>query len=403
MSDITFKGKRKEIKGTGIRISDRYYARDQLDSRHPTQPKADLLFYGDKIPSAIPSAKRTFNMAYYNDPHRRTTLPQIQAGSPLAGGNQYLPTSDPFASQGIGFPGGPRTSFSGVPRVATHPALMAGQQYMQPQYIPQTVPQTAPGYGTTPAAQYMAATQAAAAQQAGIMGQNPYEPTHPGMVGGGMSVPGVPNATMQAHAAHSYPGASGQYYGGQGQQGDILPPRHNHHHSRKKGKSRIRKIVEELLAGGGGLAAALHEEKRHRRGRANSESLPSAPNVEHPPRGSAPGFLHPKGHFVPGAIDDLANHFKHKKGDMAPEGSQPGYLHSGGHFVPLAIDALVAEFAHTLLTEHQRRRGRSQTPTRHGHHGTRSDSSTSSSESDYSESESDTTSEREGEYGRSRR
>jgi len=279
---------------------------------------------------------------------------------------------------------------------------MAGQPYMQPQYIPQMAPQTAAGYGASPAAQYLAATQAAAAQQAGMMGQNPYEPTHPGMGGGGMSVPGAPNATIPAPAAHSYPGASGQYYGGQGQHGDILPP-HRHRPSRKKGKSRIRKIVEELLASGAGLAAIHHEEKKHRRSRANSESPPNAPNVEHPPRGSAPGYLHPKGHFVPGAIDDLANHFKHNKGDMAPEGSQPGFLHSGGHFVPLAIDALVAEFAHTLLQEHRRRRARSQTPPRHGHHGPRSASSTSSSESDYSESDSDTGSEGEEEHGRTRR
>ncbi len=333
-------------------------------------------------------------MSYYNDPLRRATLPQTQIASPLAGGSQYLPTSDPLISQGIGFPGGPRSSFPGVPRVATHPAqLMAGQSYMQPQYIPQTVPQTAAGYGTSPAAQYIAATQAAAAQQAGMMGQNPYGSTHPGMVGGGMPVPAVPNATLPAQGAHSYPGTSGQYYGGQGQHGDILPP-HHHRHRHKKRKSRIRKIVEELLAGGAGIAAAHHEEKKHRRGHATGESPPNAPNVERPPRGSAPGFLHPKGHFVPAAIDDLANHFKHKKGDLAPEGSQPGYLHSGGHFVPLAIDALVAAFAHTLLKDHRHRRGRSHTPTRHGHHGSRSPSSTSSSGSDYSDSESDTGSER---------
>jgi hypothetical protein len=334
-------------------------------------------------------------MAYYNDPLRRASM---------GGGNQYLPTSNPLASQGMGFPGGPQPSFSGVPRMATQPVnLMGGQPYTQPQYIPQAAQQTATGYGTSPAAQYLAATQAAAAQQAGMMGQNPYASAQAGMGGGAMPMDGAVNGTFPAQAAHSFPGTSGQYYGGHGQHGDFLPPNLDHHRSRKNKKSRIRKIVEELLAGGAGVAAAHFEEKKHRRGRSNSDLPPNAPNVEHAPRGSAPGYLHPKGHFVPGAIDDLANHFLHKKGNMAPEGAQPGFLHSAGHFVPLAIEGLVAEFAHTLHSGHRRGRGRSHTPTTQGHHATRGSSSTSSSGSDYSDSDSDSASEYEGGHHRTGR
>lgn len=343
-------------------------------------------------------------MAYFNDP-RRTGIPQIQTGTPIVGGSQYLqmPDQSPLASQGLGFPGGARHSFSGIPRAATIPVhSIAGQPYMQPQYMPQAAPQTTSTYGTSPAAQYMAATQAAVAQQAEIAGQNPYGAGQPGMVGAGVPMPGAFDPATAAPGAHSFPGISSQYYGDHGRHEDILPPHHHHHHQpgRKKKKSRIRKIVEELLAGSVGLAAAHHEEKKHRRSRANSETPPNAPNVEHPPRGSAPGFLHPKGHFVPGAIDDLADHFLHRKGDLAPEGSKPGYLHPGGHFVPIAIEALVAEFAHTLVKERRRHRGRSHTPTGHRRHETRS--APSSSESDYSESDSDTSSESDEDYSRRR-
>ena len=341
-------------------------------------------------------------MAYYNDP-RRTAIPQIQPGAGIPGSSPYLqiPDSSALASQGLGFAGGARNSFSGIPRAATFPAhSMAGQQYLQPQYLPQAAPQTAAGYGTSPAAQYIAATQAAAAQQAGLVGQNPYAASQPGMAGTGVPVPG---AHSSFPGAHSFPGTSGQYYGGQGQYGDVLPPHQQHHrHGRKHKKSRIRKIVEEILAGGAGVAAAHYEEKKHRRSRANSETTPNAPNVEHPPKGSAPGFLHPKGHFVPGAIDDLADHFLHKKGNIAPEGSQPGYLHSGGHFVSMAIEALVAEFAHTILKEHRRHRGRSHTPTGQRHHETRSSNDSSSSGSDYSDSDSDTSSASDEDHGHHR-
>ena len=352
-------------------------------------------------------------MAFYPDPLRRTGFPQIQTGTPISSGGQYLqvPESQAPASQALGFPGGVRGSYSGISRAATFPAQhsMAGQQYMQPQYVPQTAPQTAAVYGTSPAAQYIAATQAAAAQQAGLAGHNPYAAAQPGMVGAGVPIPGAYNTGAPAHGAYSYPGTAGQYYGGHAQHGDVLPPPHHnrpHHHRRKHKKSRIRKIVEELLAGGAAVAAAHHEEKKHSHNRENSETQqnsPNAPNVEHPPKGAAPGFLHPKGHFVPAAIDDLANHFLHRKGDLAPEGSQPGYLHSGGHFVPLAIEALIGEFAYTLLKEHRRHRGRSHTPVGRRHHDTRSADSSSENGSDYSDSGSETSSSSDGNYRRHRR
>lgn len=330
----------------------------------------------------------------------------MQIGAGIPGSTPYLqiPDSPALASQGLGFAGGARNSFSGIPRAATFPAhSMAGQQYMQPQYMSQAAPQTAGAYGTSPAAQYIAATQAAAAQQAGVVGQNPYATAQPGMAGTGVPVPGASNTGAPVLGAHSFPGASGQYYGGLGQYGDVLPPHHHYHrHGRKSKKSRIRKIIEEILAGGAGIAASHHVEKKHRRSRANSETPPNAPNVERPPRGSAPGFLHPKGHFVPGAIDDLADHFLHKKRNIAPEGSQPGYLHSGGHFVPMAIEALVAEFAHTLLEAHRRHRGRSHTPLGHRHHETRSSNDSSSSGSDCSGSDSDTSSGSDEDHGRHR-
>jgi len=340
-------------------------------------------------------------MAYYNDPFRRTAIPQGQTGTPVPGTGQYIqaPGSTALGSQGVGFPGGANNSFSGVPRTATLPVhAMAGQPYMQqqPQYMPQAVPQTAAAYGTSPAAQYMAATQAAATQQAGLGGQNPYAAAHPGMGGAGVPLPGAYNAGAAAPGAQSFPGASGQYYGGHEGHGDLLPPQQHHRrHSQKKKKSHIRKIVEELLAGGAGLAAAHHEEKKHSRSRANSSSQPNPPNVAQPPKGAAPGYLHPKGHFVPGAIDDLANHFLHKRGDMAPENSQPGYLHPGGHFVPLAIGALVPAFAHTLSNEHRRHRG----PTERKHQGTRGGSNASSSGSDYSDSDSGSSSGSDEDYG----
>jgi hypothetical protein len=181
--------------------------------------------------------------------------------------------------------------------------------------------------------------------------------------------------------------------------GEHLPS--NRHNSGRKKKSTIRKIVEELLYGTAGIAAANHLGKEHRRGRTNSTS--GVPPDQKPPKGSALGFLHPQGHFVPSALDYMVDHFVHgnKERNLAPEGAKPGFLHPGGHFVPMAMEGLVAEFAHTLIEPRHRRhrstsRGRSPLNKPGAVRG-----SSASSESDYSDSDgSDYSSDDEEDYGR---
>lgn len=312
--------------------------------------------------------------------------------------------------------------------------LGAGQPYAQPPYMPQMAPQTASAYGTSPAAQYIAATQAAAAQPGlgggqvpGVPGATPipgtvpyahhgaaaynpqtaYAQGQPGTTGAGaVPVPGMSGSPAPG-MAHSYPGTSGQYgYGHQGHMGggEQIPSQH-HHHGRRKKKSQIRKIVEELLFGAAGLATANHVGKEHRRSRTNSTS--GVPPDQKPPKGSALGFLHPQGHFVPSALDYMVDHFVHgnKERNLAPEGAKPGYLHPGGHFVPMAMEALVAEFAHTLIEHRHRRhrshsRGRSPLGKSAGVRGSSSSSGSDYSDSDGSDYSSDSEEER-GRHGRS--
>lgn len=302
----------------------------------------------------------------------------------------------------------------GAHRGMTYPAHLAAanQQYAQQQYMNQVPSQAAPMYGNSPAAQYIAATHAAGAQ-AGLPGGqvapglagaapaggqfnqsaiNPYSTQgQPGLPAtGGLPVPGAANAGMPAAGAHSYPGAYGY-----GHHGDYDSP----HRGRKKKKSKVRKILEDLLAGTAAAKLAEHERDKHHRRHDNNN--PAEPPSQTPPRGSALGFLHPQGHFVPSALDYMIAHFIHgnKDRNLAPEGARTGYLHPGGHFVPMSMERLIEEFKHTLVDRpgHHSRRHRS--PHDHAAH---SRDVSSSSGSEYTDSDdSDTSSETE-EHGRRR-
>jgi hypothetical protein len=376
-------------------------------------------------------------MSYY-DPHGQRRLSQLQTAQQMAGAGQYMGMqgSPTLGGQGLGSYG---RGAARNPYQQTPGQLGAGQQYPQSPYMPQVSAQVSPqagsAYGTSPAAQYIAATHAAAAQSGlatgqvpGVTGATPIPGTMPytqpgagtynpqpayaqGQPGipttGGVPVPGMTGGQTPG-MAHSYPGTSGQYgYGHQGHHGlgDHIP---SQHHNRGKKKSKIRKIVEELLYGTAGIAATNHLAKDHRRSRTNSSvgSGAGVPPDQKPPRGSALGFLHPQGHFVPSALDYMVDHFVHgkKERNLAPEGAKPGFLHPGGHFVPMAMDGLVAEFAHTLIEHHRHGRGshsRGGNPLGQTAPGTGARHPSSSSDSEYSDSdESDYSSDEGEEYGR---
>ena len=343
-------------------------------------------------------------MAYY-DPLAGRRVPSIQTAPMIAGaGSQFAQSPTVMGGQTLG---ATPASMYGTPRAMTHPTLAAstGQPYGQQPYIPQVAPQASAVYGTSPAAQYLAATQAAGAglaagQQvapgmgpqagAGSFNQAPTAPYgvqgQPGMAGAGVPIP--PNVASPAQA-HSYPGAQGAQYGyNYSDDGDHFP--HRRRKERKK-KSRVRKILEDLLAGTALAALAEKVDQHHEHARridkegrtenrsdnpsTNDPNLAADPATRYPPKGSALGFLHPKGHFVPSALDYMIEHFirGNKARNLAPEGARPGYLHPGGHFVPMGMEGLIQEFKHTLLAGHER----------HGRH--RGSSSSEYSDSEYSD------------------
>lgn len=274
----------------------------------------------------------------------------------------------------------PPNPYYGTPRMTypTHQLATTQPYVQQPQ-----APQVQSIYGTSPAAQYIAATQAAGAQQ-GVANQPPplapqtalagqpgvvpnvapphlSQPPYQGSYAqdqypGGMPIPGANQPRPPTGMSHSYPGASGGYPNAQNPQygnGDHLPPRRDR--KKKKKRSKIKKLLEEALYGGAGAAAGA---ATHRLGRDNFHSSPEAP-----PKGSALGFLHPNGHFVPSALDYMIEHFIHGKRErnLAPEGSKPGFLHPGGHFVPTPMENLIEHFKHTLGHERGSRQRRSET------------------------------------------
>lgn len=298
-------------------------------------------------------------------------------------------------------PTGPAVTGLPVPLYGNHSTLAnpgylsAGQQYVQPQYVPQVPPQAPNAYGNSHAAHYMAAVQAAEADLAndqnrpsvsgsvplaggGQFGQPPTTPYNvPGYQGtatAGISVPGATPTGQRM--AHSYPGAPNQYGYGDGM-GDFIPPRRS---KKKRKKHNVDRLLEELLAGTALAATVKHANKQRRRGSATSADLPA----RQAPHGSALGFMHPKGHFVPGALDDMIDHFVHGKRDkdLAPEGAKTGYLHPKGYFVPMNMEGLVQEFKHTLLgLYHQKRHGMNRNAARSNHNGEDSRSSSDSDDS----------------------
>jgi hypothetical protein len=153
-----------------------------------------------------------------------------------------------------------------------------------------------------------------------------------------------------------------------------------HHGRRPKRKSKLRKILEELLEGSAGITAASYLHHRH-----DQEEHPSQSQSRPPPapQGSALGFLHPEGHFVPRSLEDMIDHFVHgkKEKDIAPDGSKPGYLHPGSHFVPAPIEHLIDQFKWTLLDRHGSHGRRRKS--RHGGTSGRRNISGSESDSEY--------------------
>src|SRR5579863_4653907 len=101
--------------------------------------------------------------SYYDQLRGRQRFSSLPTIPGMAGaGSQYpqMPgSSNMIGGQPLG--GAPILPF-GAHRAMTHPAHLAAanQQYAQQQYMNQ-VPQAAPIYGSSPAAQYIAATQAA--------------------------------------------------------------------------------------------------------------------------------------------------------------------------------------------------------------------------------------------------
>ena len=343
-------------------------------------------------------------MAYYDPLTGQRRLSNLQTAPAMAGaGSQYLQSPNMMGGQPLG---ATPASLYGAPRTMTHPSLAAaaGQPYGQQQYMPQVAPQASSVYGTSPAAQYIAATHAAGA---GLNGGQPIAPGMAPQAGGaqfnqapgapygmqaqqGMAGAGVPIPPHVASPgqAHSYPGTGGGQYGyNYNDEGDHLP---HHRRREKKKKSRLRRTLEELLDG---TALAFlaekveehhqqsrrtdkerHSENRSPAGQPNDPAVANDPATnQRPPKGSALGFLHPQGHFVPSALDYMIEHFVrgNKERQLAPEGARTGFLHPGGHFVPMGMEGLIQEFKHTLVGEH-------------GHRGRRRGSSPEDSDTEYS-------------------
>ena len=357
-----------------------------------------------------------FNMTYYDPLHGRQRLSSLQITPPMAGSSQpyvLMPESPTVMS---GHPlGAPPVPQFGTPRAMSYVSnrAPANQQFVQQPFANQAPAQPTSTLGTSPAAQYIAATQAASAQ-AGMAGGEPIigrtgtfpaaaahynqqqSPPYnvqgvPEMVAsGGLPVPSMGNPGISTAGAHSYPGTSSQYgYSNQPGTGDYLSPRSS---KKKTSKSKVHKKLEKLLAGAPATAIAGHSHNKHSQKREND---PAVPRAQRPPKGSALGFLHPQGHFVPSALDYMIQHFIHgnKERNLAPEGAKTGYLHPGGYFVQMSMEGLIEEFKYTLL---DRRRHRKRRHSPHARSTARSvDSHVSSSDdSEYSDSDdSDTSSE----------
>ena len=330
-------------------------------------------------------------MTFYDPLTGQRRLSNLQAAPAIPGaGAQYLQSPAMMGGQTLG---ATPSSVYGAPRTMTHPSLAAataGQPYGQQQFIPQVAPPVSSVYGTSPAAQYIAATQAASAHlgagQPGAAGMTPqagaaaYNPAsaapygiqpQPGGMAAGAGIPAPPNVASPGQA-HSYPGAGGPQYGYNYQDNDDHFP-HRHRREKKK-KSKTRQILEDLLAGTALAALAekvdQHHEHARRMDRERREEnrnekagTPNDPNVapdvaaQRPPKGSALGFLHPQGHFVPAHLEAMIQHFVrgNKEQGLAPEGARSGYLHTGGHFVPMGMEGLIQEFKHTLVGDHEHR------------------------------------------------
>ena len=346
----------------------------------------------------------------YNDPFRgRPRLSALHIPPPVPGtGSTYiLMPESPTVMTGHPHGALPVPQF-GAPRAMSYPSNIAAanQQFAQQPFANQVPVQPTAIYGTSPAAQYIAATQAASAQ-AGMVGgqpvtgrpgafpaaaphynQQPPSPYNaqgvPAMApAGGLPVPGMANPGIPTAGAHSYPGASSQYgSGNQPGMGDYLSP---HRSKKKRRKSKVRRMLEALLAGTAATTAAEHSQK--------GENNPAAPSASRPPKGSALGFLHPQGHFVPSALDYMIEHFirGNKERNLAPEGARTGYLHPSGYFVPMSMEGLIEEFQYTLLDRRGRDKrrhsphNRSTARNRDGHVASSSDSEdTDSDDSDTS-------------------
>jgi len=281
-------------------------------------------------------------MAYF-DPLRQAQIPQNPS---LGATQQYMQMSVPpiLPGQTTALVGASPPPIHGrqrvVPRIVNAP-------YMPPQIMGQQ-----PAYSTSQAAQYIAGTPGMQpGPQVNPMAAGQYaQPSAPGyapqaypgqapMAQAGVPIPGA-GAQNGGATSYSYPGTATPY--SHGHHEGHFPG--GHHHRRRKRKSKLRKILEELLEGSVGIAAANYLHNRHDRQQGDNP-------VASAPRGSALGFLHPQGHFVPRPLEDMIDHFVHgrRDRDVAPEGSKPGYLHPGGHFVPMPIEHLIDEFKWTLL------------------------------------------------------
>jgi hypothetical protein len=335
-------------------------------------------------------------MAYYDprqSPVQTTTTPtsvrQHSQMSALPGQTTSLVGASPSPNYG-------RQQV--VPRILNAPYAQTTALQPRVGVLPGTNP-----YGTSTTAQYLAGAQPGMAAttggmagglgggipqaMAGSYGLPPaagtYQQPYPGQPGyGGVGVP-VPGAAPppQGTGSYSYPGTSNApgYGHGPHHGGHILGDE-QHHGRRPKRKSKLRKILEELLEGSAGITAASYLHHRH-----DQEEHPSQSQSRPPPapQGSALGFLHPEGHFVPRSLEDMIDHFVHgkKEKDIAPDGSKPGYLHPGSHFVPAPIEHLIDQFKWTLLDRHGSHGRRRKS--RHGGTSGRRNISGSESDSEY--------------------
>ena len=163
----------------------------------------------------------------------------------------------------------------------------------------------------------------------------------------------------------------------------YTPPSERHHrhsHHRDDEHHKIRDILRDLLAGTALAAIGEHHHRKKHRDASPSKTvdpqqpLSQQPPPPHAPHGSALGFLHPKGHFVPASLENMIEYFVHgnKEKGIAPDGARPGYLHTGGHFIPAGMEHLIEEFKHTLLygpgARHNRggkRRDRARSPSQY--------------------------------------